>query len=116
MDSFDIMNIAMKFNEKIDQRDVEGLSELMTDDHAFIDSDGTVTRGKEIMKSGWKDFFSQFPDYKNVFNCVTVQNGIAVMVGYSNCSNKLLDGPNVWTAKVVGNQVAEWRVIWLDKR
>lgn len=116
MESFNIMNAAMKFNEKINQQDIEGLTELMTDDHTFIDSDGTATKGKEIMKQGWKDFFSKFPDYKNIFNCVTVQNDIAVMVGYSSCSYKPLDGPNIWTAKVAGERISEWRVIWLDKR
>jgi len=110
------MNTALKFNEKINQRDVEGLAALMTDDHSFIDSDGTVTQGKEIMKPGWGDFFSKFPDYKNIFNCVTVQDGIAVMVGYSTCSYKPLNGPNIWTAKVIGKQIAEWRVYWLDNR
>jgi ketosteroid isomerase-like protein len=115
MKSVEVMSIAMKFNEKINQRDLEGLSELMTDDHAFIDSAGTITKGKAVMREGWKDFFQRFPDYQNIFTCVTVQNDIAVMVGYSSCSFKPLDGPNVWTAKADGKQISEWRVIWIDR-
>lgn len=116
MEPFDILSVAMKFNEKINQRDVEGLAELMTEDHTFIDSAGTITQGKALMKEGWRDFMEKFPDYKNVFTCVTVQNDIAVMVGYSSCSYRLLAGPNVWTAKVTGKQISEWRVYWLDNR
>jgi ketosteroid isomerase-like protein len=116
MDAVDIMGVAMKFNEKINQRDVEGLAELMTEDHTFIDSAGTFSQGKAVMKEGWRKFMEKFPDYKNVFTCVTVQNDIAVMVGYSSCSDKLLAGPNVWTAKVLGKRISEWRVYWLDNR
>lgn len=116
MEPFDIMNAAMKFNEKINQRDIEGLAALMTNDHTFIDSDGTAVRGKSVMKAGWKEFFQQYPDYKNIFTSVTTQNDMAVMVGYSSCSWKPLNGPNVWTAKVQESQISEWRVIWLNQR
>jgi ketosteroid isomerase-like protein len=116
MESLDILNAAVKFNEKINQRDLDGLAEMMTEDHAFIDSEGTVTRGKQVMRDDWAKFFEQFPDYKNIFNTVTVQNDVAVMVGYSVCSEKKLSGPNIWTAKAVGKRISEWRVYWLDKR
>ena len=44
MDSFDIMLAALRFNEKINQRDLEGLVELMTDDHTFIDNSGDIDK------------------------------------------------------------------------
>lgn len=108
--------IALKFNEKINQRDLEGLVELMADDHTFIDNSGNVTKGKGHMKEGWKEFFKNYPDYQNIFKSVTVQNDVVVMVGYSSCSNKLLNGPGVWTAKVRNGLVSEWSVRWLDQR
>jgi uncharacterized protein (TIGR02246 family) len=116
MDSFDIMMVALRFNEKINERNLEGLAELMTDDHTFIDSDGAITKGKDVMKEGWRKFFKGYPDYRNVFTSVTVQNDVVVIVGYSTCSHKLLDGPNIWTAKVRDGRVSEWRVYWLDQR
>jgi hypothetical protein len=39
MNPSEMMLIALKFNEKINQQDVEGLTELMTEDHAFINSE-----------------------------------------------------------------------------
>lgn len=116
MDSLKLMSVALKFNEKINQQDIEGLAKLMTDDHVFVDSDGAVTKGKNVMKKVWREFFRIYPDYRNIFTCVTTQNNIVVMVGYSTCSHKPLNGPNIWTAKVRGGRLSEWRVIWLDKR
>ncbi len=116
IDSFKLMSVALRFNERINQQDAEGLAEMMTDDHAFIDSDGTITKGKNVMMEGWRNFFKEYPDYRNIFTSVTVQNDVVVMVGYSVCSFKPLNGSNIWTAKVRGECVSEWRVIWLDKR
>lgn len=102
MGSSKLILTALKFNEKINQRDLEGLTELMTDDHIFIDNSGKVTRGKIAMKEGWRDFFEKCPDYRNIFTCVTIQNNVVVMVGHSTCSYKPLSGPNIWTARVCG--------------
>jgi ketosteroid isomerase-like protein len=52
MDSSKLILTAVKFNEKINQRDLKGLTELMTDDHTFIDNFGEVTKGKDAMKEG----------------------------------------------------------------
>jgi ketosteroid isomerase-like protein len=114
MDSFDVMMVALRYNEKINQRDLEGLVELMTEDHTFIDNSGDVDKN---MKEGWREFFENYPDYRNIFTSVTVSNNVVVMVGYSTCSNeRRLNGPSMWTAKVLGGRVSEWRVCWLDKR
>ena len=116
MDSSKLMLIALKFNEKINLQDLEGLAELMTEDHTFIDNSGLITKGKEVMKEGWRQFFMKYPDYRNIFSSVVVQDNVVVMVGYSKCSYKPLDGPSIWTAKVHRGLVSEWRVYWLSGR
>jgi predicted SnoaL-like aldol condensation-catalyzing enzyme len=88
----------------------------MTDNHTFIDAEGNATKGKNVMKDGWAGFFRKYPDYRNKFSSVTVQDNVVVMVGYSTCSFKQLDGPSIWTAKIRGNRVSEWKVSWLNKR
>jgi ketosteroid isomerase-like protein len=114
MDAFDVMMVALRFNERINQRDLESLVGLMTDDHTFIDNSGDIDKN---MKEGWREFFKSYPDYRNVFTSVTVTGNVAVMVGYSTCSNEpRLNGPSMWTAKVNAERVSEWRVHWLDKR
>lgn len=67
----------------------------MTDDHTFIDNFGDVTKGKDVMKNGWSAFFEKYSDYRNIFTCVTTRDNIVVMVGYSTCSYKPLDGPSI---------------------
>ncbi len=114
VDISELMLAALKFNEKINQRDLEGLAMLMTDDHTFIDNAGEVTQGKAAMKEGWREFFESYPDYRNVFNTITVRDDVVVMVGYSTCSYEPLKGPSIWTARVHGGRVSEWRVYWLD--
>jgi uncharacterized protein (TIGR02246 family) len=116
MDPTKLMLTALRFNERINEQDVEGLAKLMTDDHVFIDSEGNSTKGRETMKNGWKEFFKKYPDYRNVLTCVTVQGDAVVMVGYSMCSYKPLDGPNTWIAKISGRKVSEWKVHWLNQR
>jgi len=119
MDSSKLMLAALRFNERINQRDLDGLAELMTDDHTLIviaNNKGETTNGKNVVKEGWREFFKKYPDYRNTFSSVTVQDKIVVMVGLSKCSFKPLDGPNMWTAKIRGGRVSEWRVCWLDER
>jgi ketosteroid isomerase-like protein len=59
MDSFDIMMVTLRFNEKINQRDLEGLVELMTDDHTFIDNSGDVDKN---MREGFANaIFPELP-------------------------------------------------------
>jgi len=119
MDSSKLMLTALSFNERINQQDLEGLAELMTDDHTLIviaNNKGETTKGKNVVKEGWREFFKKYPDYRNTFTCVTIQGNVVAMVGYSTCSFKPLDGPNMWTAKIRGGRVSEWRVCWLNER
>jgi hypothetical protein len=114
MDAFDVIMVALRFNEAINERNLEGLLELMTEDHTFIDNWGDVDTN---MKDGWRQFFATYPDYRNVFTSVTVIDNVVVMLGYSTCSKEpRLNGPSMWTARVRGERVSEWRVCWLDSR
>jgi ketosteroid isomerase-like protein len=101
---------ALQFNECINSRDIHGLATLMTDDHTFIDSANHSLQGKEKAVEAWKGFFALFPDYRNVFEHIESRNDLVAIIGYSTCSEKQLDGPALWTAKLRGDKVAEWRV------
>ena len=114
MDSFDIMMVALRFNEKINLQDLDGIIDLMTDDHTFIDNSGNCYQN---MEEGWRKFFENHLDYRNIFTSVTVTHNIAVMIGYSTCSNeRRLNGPSIWIAKIKDGRVSEWKVQWLDQR
>jgi ketosteroid isomerase-like protein len=48
----------------INEHKVEELLLLMTDDHLFIDAQGSVVRGKSNLRRGWFVYFQMFPDYE----------------------------------------------------
>ena len=113
MDAFDVMMATLRFNERINSRDPEGLSSMMAPDHAFIDRDGDVCAGREQMTEGWREFFERFSDYRNVFTKVQVYGDFVAIAGYATCSHPELEGPFLWSAKVQEGLVSEWRV-YLD--
>ena len=104
--------IALLYNESINARDLDGVINLMADNHRFIDTKNRV-ENKEQMKTSWKEFFEEYPDYKNVFHTVVSRDNFVILLGHSECSHPALDGPAIWTAKIENNQVVEWR-IYLD--
>ncbi len=105
-----LISTALRFNERINARDLTGLGELMTEDHVFIDIPGEVLEGRERMISGWFEFFKSYPDYRNNFTRVERHDNVVIMIGFSECSHEPLDGPSIWTAKIRYGLVAEWRV------
>ncbi|MFQ5891761.1 MAG: nuclear transport factor 2 family protein [Candidatus Methanofastidiosia archaeon] len=102
--------VALLFNKQINNQDLNRLTNLMTKDHTFIDSEGDVDRGREEMKRGWREFFKRFPDYENIFYRVESRGNLVIMLGHSECSYKPLHGPAIWTAKIKDDLVSEWRV------
>jgi ketosteroid isomerase-like protein len=103
-------NIVTAFNDCITRRDIDGLSKLMTDDHVFIDAVNNRISGKARCIEAWNGFFDAFPDYRNRFERVVMVGNEAVIIGHSVCSDVRLAGPALWTAKMEGELIAEWRV------
>ncbi len=102
--------VALLFNECINNQDLNGLSALMTGDHVFIDREGNVNQPKESMVRGWKEFFRQFPDYRNTFNRIESRNNLVVILGFAYWSETQAYDPVIWTALVECDLVKEWRV------
>lgn len=103
-------HVALRFNDAINQRDLERLVDLMTDDHLFVDAAGGTTRGKEAMRAAWKSFFEAFPDYQNAFARSHACGETILFWGQSECAEPDLSGAAIWRAVVRGHQVAEWHV------
>lgn len=102
---------ALQFNECINAQDIEGLSNLMTEDHTCIIRRGgkvEVEKPRERMIEVWKKFFSMFPDYKNTFTRVESKDDLVIITGYAFWSEKEPHDPAIWTAKIVEDLVAEW--------
>jgi ketosteroid isomerase-like protein len=102
--------LTVEFNECINGQDVDGLAALMTDDHAFIDTAGHAIHGKSACLEVWRGFFRLFPDYRNIFDRLVVQDTRVVVVGRSTCSDTRLDGSALWVSTARDGMLAEWRV------
>lgn len=107
------MNAEMtvrRFNDCINERRLADLVALMTEDHAFIDAHERTLSGRAGVKEAWRGFFDAFPDYRNVFESVTVRGDTVWATGHSECSDPALRGPAIWTATVRGRRISTWRV------
>lgn len=102
--------VVMKFNECINFRNIKKIAKYMHEDYRFIDSAGNIKTGKAVGLEDWKSFFSQFPDYRNIFEHMREKKGFVIVVGRSECSVEGLNGPAIWVAQVVDNTIKEWRV------
>ncbi|MEU9374286.1 nuclear transport factor 2 family protein [Streptomyces sp. NPDC048255] len=106
----DAVAVVSRFNAAINSRDLVGLAALMSEDHTFVDSEGGTVRGRPACIEAWRGFFAAFPDYRNVFTGSAAREGVVAVCGYSVCSRPELAGPALWTARVTGPTVTEWRV------
>lgn len=103
-------SLVSKFNEHINRRAVDGLASLMSDDHTFIDTAGGRVVGKQACLAAWRGFFDTYPDYRNHFDAIVSRGDVVAVVGRLTCAEPSLAGPAVWTARVRGGEVVEWRV------
>jgi ketosteroid isomerase-like protein len=89
---------------------MDGLAALMTPDHIFIDAANHTIHGSGKALEAWRGFFAAFPDYQNVFDSLVSNGDLVSITGHSTCSDKRLDGPAIWTARLRDSKVSEWRV------
>ena len=113
---------TQEFVAAINAHDVERLVSLMTADHRFVDSLGTVTQGRESMREGWKFYFAMVPDYhlevSGVFNAEASPDE-TILVGQASGSyslggikraNSAWSTPVALRAVVRNGQIAQWQV------
>src|SRR6266481_3078096 len=105
----------LAFIDRINAHDVEGLAELMSDDHTFIDAHGNQVSGKEKMTAGWRGYFEWFPDYYIEVNEVFQEDDQLALVGFAGGSFKNQQGENwrlpaAWKATVKDGRVTLWQV------
>ena len=99
---------VLQFNEYINNQDIEGLSSLMTKDHIFIDRAGDRFGD---MINGWKEFFTNWPTYKNIFARVESHDNLVIVLGYAIWSKESLEEDHIiWIARVENDKVTLWQI------
>jgi hypothetical protein len=103
----------LAFIDRINAHDVEGLAELMSDDHTFIDAHGNQVTGKEKMIAGWRGYFEWFPDYRievtDIFDDSLALFGFAGG-SFKNNQTEIWRLPVAWKAMVKDGRASVWQV------
>jgi ketosteroid isomerase-like protein len=107
--------IAMAFVDRINRHDVAALTELMSDDHRFIDAHGNEVVGRDNMSAGWRGYFGMFPDYaievQEIFedgdNFAMFGSAGGSFQGRREASWRL---PAAWKAVVKNGRITLWQV------
>ena len=110
---------VQRFIDQINVHDVDGLSVLLTPDHRFIDSLGSVVVGRQTMREGWRQYFQMVPDYHIGITHSFTAGGEVALLGSAggtyarNMQMKPADAwqtPAAWHAVVRDGLIAEWQV------
>ena len=107
------LRCVLGFVDAINARDIAGICGLMTEDHLFIDSDGTEMRGRERMRDGWRRYFEMMPDYSIEVRESYGKKPIVILVGTATgtyAPDGILAAENRWTVP------AAWRAVVRDGR
>ncbi|HUL53541.1 MAG TPA: nuclear transport factor 2 family protein [Opitutaceae bacterium] len=113
------INVVQAFIAAINRRDPAAISELMTEDHVFVDSRGTVVSGRAKMTAGWKEYFRMFPDFGiHVEEMLAERSVVAVFGSASGTYNgrrglvakNRIAMPAAWKAIVEKGKIKFWRV------
>lgn len=111
--------VVAAFVARINAHDVVGLSELMTDDHVFIDALDNRGAGRDATRAGWKEYLALVPDYWIKVDTVLEDDGTVALFGraggtYAGGIPRGESGrwevPAAWLAGVRDGRVAMWRV------
>ena len=101
------------FVDAINAHDVERICALMTDDHAFIDSHGNVSVGKETMRAAWTGYFAMFPDYAIEVTEIFSNGDTLAAFGYAGgtfLGKKTVRNENYWRLP------ASWKAVVRDDK
>ena len=101
------LKTAFSFVEAINSANIEMLAGLMTEDHTFIDADGSENSGYQKMRDGWQEYFSMVPDFEIKINDHFERDNFIVLIGTAEgtfIENGEIKDENHWKVP------AAWRV------
>ena len=113
------VEIVLKFLEKINQHDVDGLVSLISEQHVLVDSLGSRFQGREKLRAGWQSYFKMCPDYTVSHEEIFAHGNIVAVFGSAGGTIAAKGGlepenrwrvPAAWMATIRDGKLVEWRV------
>jgi len=119
----DSVEIVIRFITAINSHNINSISEMMSDDHKFIDSLGSIYRGKELMTRGWSNYLQLFPDYKIDIDEIYCDGDKIMFTGKAGGTygtDKTIKENHweinaAWRALIVNDKIKEWQVFGDNK-
>jgi ketosteroid isomerase-like protein len=115
----DEIDVVRTFIAAINRRSSSEISDLMTEDHTFVDSGGRVESGRQKMTTGWKEYFRLFPDYLIQVETILGQGELVAVFGSASGTyngkrglvpENRIEMPAAWRAVVQNGKVKRWQV------
>lgn len=111
------LDVAFGFVECINRRDLQGLTDLMADDHVFIDLSGEEHRRREALIEDWRSYFTQFPDYMIHLAEAYILGDTIALIGRTTGSHsgqprqQEFQGTLIWVAETSEGKLKRWQLI-----
>src|SRR5436189_6095758 len=91
----------LAFIDRINAHDVDGLAQLMTDNHRFIDAHGNEVVGRETMTAGWRGYFNLFTVYSIEVNEILEKGETFAMIAFTGGVLKV-EAAAIWCLQAEG--------------
>ncbi|MCB0832656.1 MAG: nuclear transport factor 2 family protein [Bacteroidetes bacterium] len=113
------IDLTKAFIDRINTHDVNGLIQMMSEDHTFIDSIGSVVHGRKELERAWTGYFRLFPDYKITVKDIFGEGNKVAVFGtaaatYSPSGHLYPDHhweiPAAWEAQVHNRLISHWAI------
>lgn len=113
----DAKQLVKEFVADINNRDVKSMERKLSDQHVFVNSDGSEIDGKTRVVKSWKRFFEVSDTYSIKIGKIYVQENIVVFTGDAsgffrkrNEADKYSNVPTAWKAVIENDKIKEWRI------
>jgi uncharacterized protein (TIGR02246 family) len=121
------INVVKAFIAAINRRNPSEISDLMTEDHTFVDAAGKTQSGRENMTAGWEAYFRMFPDYKIQVESMLGDKTLVAVFGSASGTysgkrglvpENRIEMPAAWKAMVTNGKIKHWQVYadWSEGR
>ena len=106
------VEVARAFMDRINAADVDGLVQMMTEDHTFVDSLGKSIRGKTWMRPAWNAYFGFCAEYWITDEEILESGDTVAIFGKAGgiVAGTRWETPAAWRAVIQDGLVREWRV------
>jgi limonene-1,2-epoxide hydrolase len=113
------INVVKAFIAAINRREPSEISALMTEDHTFVDSGGSIQSGRKNMTAGWEEYFRMFPDYKIQVEYMLEDKALVAVFGSASGTyngkrglvpQNRIEMTAAWKAEVADGKIKLWQV------